>query len=92
MYAPPEKGEARDYGVARYGMEVQRLMSVLDVHLKDKTFMVGEEYTIADILIFPWAEQLLIGYKHSSGNSAAEFLSVNQYKNVLSWIERISAR
>ena len=46
--------EVKNYGVARYGMEVQRLCSVLNTHLQGRTYMVGEEYTIADIMIFPW--------------------------------------
>lgn len=49
VYAPAEKVETRNYGVSRYGMEVQRLCSVLDRHLEGKTFIVGEEYTIADM-------------------------------------------
>jgi GST-like protein len=47
--------------LVRYGMEVQRLCSVLDAHLKGRTYMVGEEYTIADMAIFPWFQQLRNG-------------------------------
>lgn len=92
VYAPADKVEARDYGVARYGMEVQRLLSVLDQHLASRTFLVGEEFTIADMATFPWANQLLIGYKHTSGIDANGFLSVEKYANVLAWVERIRAR
>ncbi len=67
VYAPADKVETRDYGVARYGMEVQRLCSVLDRHLEGRTYMVGEEYSIADIMIYPWFNQLLVGYAHPSG-------------------------
>ena len=92
VYAPPDKLETRDYGVARYGMEVQRLCSVLDKHLEGKTFMVNEEYTIADIICFPWFHQLKVGYKHASGATAASVLSVEQYKNAVAWADRISER
>jgi len=92
VYAPPDKKEAREYGVARYGMEVQRLCSVLENHLATRKFMVGEEYTIADMAIFPWFNQLKVGYKHKSGIGAYDFLSVNQYVNVNAWAERILER
>ena len=75
-------------------MEVKRLMSVLELHLTGKTFMVGEEYTIADMAIFPWVNQLRIGYKNpGSQMKAAEFLSVEEtYPNVMLWCDRIAAR
>mmetsp|Transcript_16276 Transcript_16276/g.17014 ORF Transcript_16276/g.17014 Transcript_16276/m.17014 type:complete len:292 (-) Transcript_16276:31-906(-) len=93
VYAPPDKKEARDYGVARYGMEVQRLCSVLENHLQTRTYMVGEEYTIADIAIFPWFQQLRTGYHHSSGVTAATFLSIEEnYPHVIQWANRILER
>lgn len=92
VYAPADKIETRDYGVARYGMEVQRLLSVLDQHLATRTYLVGEELTIADLANFPWALQLLQGYKHPSGNDARQFLTVEKYTNVVAWVERIKAR
>ena len=42
----------------RYGMEVQRLCSVLEQHLEGKTYLVGEEYTLADMMCFPWFNML----------------------------------
>eukprot|EP00659_Diplonema_papillatum_P002591 gene2591-4013_t len=48
IYAPEDKHEARDYGVARYGMETQRMCHLLDCHLADKDYILGEEYSIAD--------------------------------------------
>ena len=63
VYAPPDKLETRDYGVSRYGMEVQRLCSLLDNHLATRSYLVGEEYTIADIMCFPWFHQIMVGYK-----------------------------
>uniref|UniRef100_A0A6B2LER2 Glutathione S-transferase n=1 Tax=Arcella intermedia TaxID=1963864 RepID=A0A6B2LER2_9EUKA len=92
VYAPDDKVEARNYGVSRYGMETQRLLSVLDLHLKGRMWMVGEEYTIADMAIFPWVNQLRTGYKHKSGIGAAEFLSVESYGNVIAWANRIAER
>jgi len=93
VYAPGNAHDARNYGVARYGMEVQRLCSVLDLHLANRTYMVGEEYTIADIICFPWFHQLRKGYIHKSGISAAKFLSIEEkYPNAIAWANRIAAR
>ena len=58
-YAPETAVEARDYGVARYGLEVQRLCSVLDRHLASREWMVGGEYSIADMACWPWANLLI---------------------------------
>jgi GST-like protein len=93
VYAPPDQIEARNYGVARYGMETKRLCHVLDTHLKGKTYMVGEEYSIADIICFPWANQLTKGYVHSNGVGANQFLSVEEsYPNMIKWVNLIRER
>jgi GSH-dependent disulfide-bond oxidoreductase len=93
IWKTADKGAAREYALARYGMEVQRLCSVLENHLKERSFMVGEEYTIADIAIFPWFQQLRTGYIHSSGIAAKDFLSVEEnYPHAVQWAERILAR
>lgn len=92
VYAPQNKLEARDYGVARYGMEVQRLLSVLDQHLEGRSYLVGEELTIADFAVFPWVQALSLAFKHPSGVDGFEFLSVSKYVNVLTWYESIVQR
>ena len=91
-YAPAGELEARDYGVSRYGMELQRLCSVLDRHLVGKTYIVGEEYTIADVVVYPWIHAIRNGYKHPSGVDADGFLTFSQYANVIAWADRILAR
>jgi GST-like protein len=92
VYAPADKVDARDYGVARYGMEVQRLCSVLDKHLEGRTYLVGEEYTVADMCSFTWFNHLVTGYKHPSGADANSFLSISQYTNAMAWRDRIFER
>lgn len=92
VYAPANAVDARNYGLARYGMEVKRLANVLNKHLEGRTYMVGEEYTIADMICMPWAFQLFRGYKHPSGVGAREVLSSDQYANIKSWIERLLER
>ncbi|KAI9030221.1 glutathione S-transferase [Hyaloraphidium curvatum] len=101
VYAPPEKHETRAYGSARYGMEVQRLCDMLDKHLSGslpgskgpRKYLVGEEYTVADIMVLPWALQIKLGYKHeAAGFGAREFLSFDRYEHLNAWIERIKER
>ncbi|WP_425043466.1 glutathione-dependent disulfide-bond oxidoreductase [Primorskyibacter sp. S87] len=81
----PEKWE---YPINRFAMEAKRQLDVLDRELANKTYIAGEDYTIADIAIWPWYGQLVLGRLYN----AAEFLDVTSYKNVLRWAEAIDAR
>mgnify|MGYP001602057061 CR=1 FL=1 len=83
-YAP----EKYEYPINRYAMEVKRQLDVLDKHLADNQFMVGDEYTLADIAIWPWYGGVVMGWQYKAG----EFLDVSSYKNVLRWAEEIWAR
>ncbi len=83
-YAP----EKLEYPINRYTMEVKRQLDVLDRHLAGNQFMVGPDYTIADMAIWPWYGTLVTGKTYE----AAEFLSAHKYKNVLRWTEEIAAR
>lgn len=85
-YAPRHEIEAINYCVSRYGMEVQRLLSVLDQHLEGKQYIMGDMYTIADMAVYPWVTCIKYGYK------AHEFLSIGSYKNVGVWVDRITKR
>jgi GSH-dependent disulfide-bond oxidoreductase len=77
-----------EYAINRYAMEVKRQLDVLDRRLAESAFVAGSEYTIADIAIWPWYGGLVKGGQYG----AAEFLSVQDYKNVLRWAETIAAR
>jgi GST-like protein len=95
IHAPADALVPRGYGIGRYGMEVQRHLSVLENQLKDNRtdFVVGNELTIADFISFPWANALINGFKHGSGMTANELLHVKDlYPNVVTWVERIAAR
>ncbi len=81
----PEKWE---YPINRFAMEAKRQMDVLDRHLATTRFMVGDEYTIADIAIWAWYGQLALGRLYN----AAAFLDVKSYANLLRWAEEIDAR
>lgn len=83
-YAP----EKFEYPINRFAMEVKRQLDVLDQHLASNQFMAGDEYTIADIAIWPWYGGLVLGWQYN----AAEFLDVASYKNVVRWAEEIWAR
>ncbi len=76
------------YPIDRYAMEVKRQLDVLDRHLAENRFMVGDEYTIADIAIWPWYGQLVLGRLYDAGR----FLDVESYRNVVRWAKEIDAR
>lgn len=77
-----------EYAINRYAMEVKRQLHVLDTHLADNRYMAGDDYTIADMAIWPWYGGMVKGWNYG----AAEFLSVHEYKNVLRWADQIYAR
>jgi len=81
----PEKTE---YAIDRFTMEVKRQLDLLDQHLAENTHMCGDEYTIADIAIWPWLYALFV----DNGYGASEFLDVQSYKHVNRWIEHINER
>jgi|TARA_B110000967_G_scaffold8983_1_gene8993 GST-like protein len=83
-YAP----EKYEYPINRYTMEAKRQLDVLDRQLAETPWIAGDEYTIADIAIWSWYGQLVLGNLYS----AAEFLDVTSYKNVMAWAEKINAR
>ena len=77
-----------EYPINRFTMEVKRQLDVLDRRLADNEYIAGSEYSIADIAIWPWYGALVLGTLYS----AAEFLSVQDYKNVQRWAAAIGAR
>lgn len=83
-YAP----EKFEYPINRYAMEVKRQLDVLDKQLANNQFIIGDEYTIADIAIWPWYGILALGRIYD----AAEFLQVHTYENVVRWAKEIEER
>ena len=69
-------------------MEAKRQLDVLDKHLADNEYMAGDEYSIADIAIWPWYGNLVLGHVYD----AAEFLDTASYKNLLRWAKEIEKR
>ncbi|WP_272536706.1 glutathione-dependent disulfide-bond oxidoreductase [Providencia sp. PROV182] len=83
-YAP----EKFEYPINRFAMETKRQLDVLDKRLAEHKYVAGENYSIADIAIWPWYGALVKGWLYD----AAEFLSVHEYKNVIRWADEIYAR
>lgn len=83
-YAP----EKFEYPIDRFTMETKRQLDVLDKQLAKNKYIAGDEYTIADIAIFPWYGVLVKGKIYD----AAEFLSVHEYKNINRWADEILQR
>ena len=83
-YAP----EKYEYPINRYAMEVKRQLDVLDKLLAERQFICGDEYTIADMAIWAWYGQLVLGRLYNAG----EFLDVEKYTQVVRWAQEIDAR
>ncbi len=77
-----------EYPIDRFAMEAKRQLDVLDRHLEGRDYMCGDEYTIADIAIWPWYGSLALGRLYGAG----EFLEVESYAHVLRWAQRIGER
>jgi GST-like protein len=80
--------EKFEYPINRFAMEVKRQLDVLDTQLSKHTFVAGEEYSIADMAIWPWYGNLALGKLYD----AAEFLQVETYTNVVRWAKLIEKR
>jgi GST-like protein len=77
-----------EYPIDRYAMEVKRQLSVLDRHLAENEYMAGDEYSIADMGIWPWYGALVKGLVYEAG----EFLQVQDYTHVQRWTDLIAER
>jgi GSH-dependent disulfide-bond oxidoreductase len=74
------------YPLERYTNESKRLLGVLDKHLEGRQFLVGEQYTIADMSIVTLVNGLRVHYK------AEEKLELNKFANVTAWVKHILDR
>jgi GST-like protein len=77
-----------EYAIDRFAMEVKRQLDVMDRRLAESEYLGGDEYTIADIAVWPWYGLLAKGGAYGAG----EFLAVQDYKNVQRWTEQIGKR
>jgi GST-like protein len=77
-----------EYAIDRYAMEVKRQLDVLDRRLAESRYVAGDEYTIADMAIWPWYGALAKGQLYGAG----EFLQVHEYRHVVKWSDEIARR
>ena len=77
-----------EYAIDRFAMEAKRQLDVLNKRLADREYVAGDEYTIADMAIWPWYGGLVKGFLYEAG----EFLQVGEYRNVLRWSDAIAER
>ena len=76
------------YAIDRFTMEVKRQLDVLDRQLADNRYLCGDDYTIADMAVWPWYGGLVMGWQYDSG----EFLDVEIYTNVKRWADELHSR
>ena len=77
-----------EYAIDRFAMEAKRQMDVLDRRLAESRFLAGDDYTIADMAVWPWYGALAKGLIYEAG----EFLAVHEYTHVRRWTDEIGAR
>ncbi|MDP2677505.1 MAG: glutathione-dependent disulfide-bond oxidoreductase [Rhodoferax sp.] len=77
-----------EYAIDRFAMEVKRQMDVLNRRLAESPYVGGDDYTIADMAIWPWYGALAKGQLYEAG----EFLQVNEYSHVVAWADKIAQR
>ena len=77
-----------EYAIDRFAMEVKRQLDVLDRRLAESRFLAGDDYTIADIAVWPWYGGVAKGLVYE----AAEFLQTQEYTHVMRWTDEIAAR
>ena len=70
-----------EYAIERYSNECNRLTNVLDKRLEESRYVACDEYTIADIAIFPWMR-----------GADQRGVKIEEYKNVKRWFDDINAR
>jgi GST-like protein len=77
-----------EYAINRFAMEAKRQLDVLNRRLAEHPYLAGEEYTIADIAVWPWYGTMAQGKVYDAG----EFLQVQEYTHLRRWADTIAAR
>lgn len=77
-----------EYAIDRFAMEVKRQLDVLDRRLAESQYLAGDEYTIADMAVWPWYGGMAKGLLYEAG----EFLQVQEYENLVRWTDLIAER
>ncbi len=77
-----------EYAIDRFAMETKRQLDVLDRRLAEAPYLAGDDYTIADMAVWPWYGSMAKGLLYEGG----EFLDVQSYKNLNRWTDQIAER
>lgn len=77
-----------EYAIDRYAMEAKRQLDVLNQRLASHRYLIGDDYTVADMAVWPWYGSMVKGQAYDAG----EFLQVQEYTHVLRWADEIAAR
>ena len=77
-----------EYAIDRFAMETKRQLDVLDRRLAESAYLAGDDYSIADMAVWPWYGSLVKGVLYEAG----EFLQVQDYSHVQRWADQIAAR
>ena len=77
-----------EYAIDRFAMEVKRQLDVLDRRLAQAEYLAGDQYTIADMAVWPWYGAMAKGLLYGGG----EFLQVQEYKHLNRWTDQIASR
>ena len=85
VYAPVKI----QYAIDRYAMEAKRQFDVLDRHFAEHRFAAGDEYSIADMAIWPWYGAIALGQSYTG---AAEFLATHEYRHFNRWFKKLASR
>lgn len=79
--------EKLPYAIERYTNETRRILGVLETRLAQENYLVGDEYTIADIATFPWVGCLDWGY-----NASEDLKLKEEFPRVMAWYSRCTDR
>ena len=81
--------EKLEYPINRFAMEAKRQLDLLDKHLEKNKYINGDSYSIADMAIWPWYGNLVLGRLY---DGSSEFLQVKNYTNLVKWAQMIERR
>ncbi|USZ14709.1 glutathione-dependent disulfide-bond oxidoreductase [Moraxella sp. FZFQ2102] len=82
-----------EYPIDRYAMETKRQLDVLNKHLADREYIMGDEYSIADMAIYPWYGRLCLGELYVGEHyDAAKFLAVHEYTHIIRWAKMMATK
>lgn len=80
-----------EYPIDRYTMETKRQLDLLNKHLENRNYILGDEYSIADMAIYPWYGRLCLGELYVSEQyDAAKFLAVHEYTHIIRWAKMMA--